>query len=235
MLEVADLEVRYGAVPALREVSLTVAENELVGVVGPNGAGKSTLLLAIAGALAPASGQIRFDGEDIGAQSAENIARLGLSMVPEGRRIFTQLSVEENLRLGTQMRRDRDRIERDFRQMLEVFPVLGERRSSPGGKLSGGEQQQLAIARALMTRPRLVLLDEPALGLAPMVSDAVYATLHRLREEQALTLLLVEQSTHRVLDNADRVYVLRHGRIELEGASERLDEEAVERAYFGYR
>lgn len=156
-------------------------------------------------------------------------------MVPEGRRIFTQLSVEENLRLGSQMRRDRNRVERDFRQMLEVFPVLGERLSSPGGKLSGGEQQQLAIARALMTRPRLVLLDEPALGLAPMVIDAVYATLHRLREEQALTLLLVEQSTHRALENSNRVYVLRHGRIELEGTSSSVDEKAVERAYFGYR
>ena len=235
MLEVADLDVRYGTAPALRAVSLTVAENELVGVVGPNGAGKSTLLLTIAGALAPACGRIRFDGESIGAQPAETIARLGISMVPEGRRIFTQLSVEENLRLGTQMRRDRDGIERDLRQMLEVFPVLGERLPAPGGKLSGGEQQQLAIARALMTRPRLVLLDEPALGLAPMVIEAVYETLHRLRKEQALTLLLVEQSTHRVLENADRIYVLRHGRIELDGSSAELDEKAVERAYFGYR
>ena len=235
MLEVTGLDVRYGTVRALRDVSLAVAENEIVGVVGPNGAGKSTLLLTIAGALQPAGGGIRFGGEVIGAMAAENIARLGISMVPEGRRIFTQLSVEENLRLGTQMRRDRNGIERDFRQMLEVFPVLGERLSAPGGKLSGGEQQQLAIARALMTRPRLVLLDEPALGLAPLVIEAVYATLHRLREEQALTLLLVEQSTHRALANADRVYVLRHGQIALEGASARLDERAVERAYFGYR
>lgn len=235
MLEVDRLDVRHGAVRALRDVSLAVAENEIVGVVGPNGAGKSTLLLTIAGALQPAAGEIRFGGEAIGAAAAENIARLGISMVPEGRRIFTQLTVEENLRLGTQMRRDRDAVERDFRQMLEVFPVLGERRSAPGGKLSGGEQQQLAIARALMTRPRLVLLDEPALGLAPLVIEAVYATLHRLREEQALTLLLVEQSTHRVLANADRVYVLRDGRITLEGASASLDEKAVERAYFGYR
>ena len=235
MLEVDRLDVRHGAVRALRDVSLAVAENEIVGVVGPNGAGKSTLLLTIAGALQPAGGAIRFRGEAIGAAAAENIARLGISMVPEGRRIFTRLTVEENLRLGTQMRRDRDGIERDFRQMLDLFPVLGERRSAPGGKLSGGEQQQLAIARALMTRPRLVLLDEPALGLAPLVIEAVYATLHRLRAEQALTLLLVEQSTYRVLANADRVYVLRHGRIALEGPSADLDEKAVERAYFGYR
>ena len=235
MLEVDRIDVRHGAVRALRDVSLAVAENEIVGVVGPNGAGKSTLLLTIAGALQPAGGAIRFRGEAIGAAAAENIARLGISMVPEGRRIFTQLTVEENLRLGTQMRRDRDGIERDFRQMLDLFPVLGERRSAPGGKLSGGEQQQLAIARALMTRPRLVLLDEPALGLAPLVIEAVYATLHRLRAKQALTLLLVEQSTYRVLANADRVYVLRHGRITLEGPSADLDEKAVERAYFGYR
>ena len=234
MLEVAQLDVRYGTVRALRGVSLSVAENEIVGVVGPNGAGKSTLLLTIAGALQPAGGRIRFAGEAIGAMAAESIARRGVSMVPEGRRIFTQLSVEENLRLGTQMRHDPAGIERDFQQMLDVFPVLSERLSAPGGKLSGGEQQQLAIARALMTRPRLVLLDEPALGLAPLVIEAVYATLRRLREEQALTLLLVEQSTHRVLANVDRVYVLRHGRIELEGVSRQLDEKAVERAYFGY-
>ena len=234
MLAIDGLEVAYGPVRALRGVTLEVAEGEIVSVVGPNGAGKSTLLLAIAGALDPSAGEVRFGGERISGRAAETIARLGISLVPEGRNIFTQLTVEENLRLGTQMRRDRDGIEPDFAEMLAVFPVLGERLSSPGGKLSGGEQQQLAIARALMTGARFILLDEPALGLAPMMVETVYSVLHRLREERGITLLIVEQSTHRALENADRVYVLRQGRIELEGTSRDLEEKAVEQAYFGY-
>jgi branched-chain amino acid transport system ATP-binding protein len=234
MLAVDGLDVAYGPVRALRGVSLQVAEGEMVSVVGPNGAGKSTLLLAIAGALAPSAGEVRFKDQRITGRATENIARLGISLVPEGRNIFTQLTVEENLRLGTQMRKDRDRIEQDYAEMLSVFPILGERLSSPGGKLSSGEQQQLAIARALMTGARFILLDEPALGLAPIIVETVYSVLQRLRAERAITLLIVEQSTHRALENADRVYVLRQGRIELEGASRELDEKAVEQAYFGY-
>ena len=234
MLRVDGLEVSYGPVRALRGVSLAIAEREIVCVVGPNGAGKSTLLLAIAGALAPTAGEIRLNDRPIQGRGAENIARLGISLVPEGRNIFTQLTVEENLRLGTQMRGDRAEVEKDYADMLEVFPVLGERLSSPGGKLSGGEQQQLAIARALMTGSRLILLDEPALGLAPMMVETVYSELNRLRDERAITLLVVEQSTHRAFENADRIYVLRQGRIELEGASQDLGEKAVEQAYFGY-
>jgi branched-chain amino acid transport system ATP-binding protein len=225
MLAVDGLEVSYGPVRALRGVSLTVGEGEMVSVVGPNGAGKSTLLLAIAGALAPSDGEIRLKEQSILGRPTE---------VPEGRNIFTQLTVEENLRLGTQMRRDKDRVEQDYAEMLAVFPILAERLLNPGGKLSGGEQQQLAIARALMTGARFILLDEPALGLAPIVVETVYEVLRRLREERAITLLIVEQSTHRALENADRVYVLRQGRIELEGPSGELDEKAVERAYFGY-
>ncbi len=234
MLGVDGLEVSYGPVRALRGVTLKVAEGEMVSVVGPNGAGKSTLLLAIAGALAPSAGEIRFNEQSILGRPTEAVARLGISLVPEGRNIFTQLTVEENLRLGTQMRRDRDRIEQDLAEMLAVFPILGERLSNHGGKLSGGEQQQLAIARALMTGARFILLDEPALGLAPIIVETVYSVLHRLRRERAITLLIVEQSTHRALENADRVYVLRQGRIELEGPSGELDEKAVEQAYFGY-
>ncbi len=235
MLGVDGLEVSYGPIRALRGVTMKVAEGEMVSVVGPNGAGKSTLLLAIAGALVPSGGEIRFNEGSILGRRTEAVARLGISLVPEGRNIFTQLTVEENLRLGTQMRRDRDRIERDFAEMLAVFPILGERLSNHGGKLSGGEQQQLAIARALMTGARFILLDEPALGLAPIIVETVYSVLHRLRRERAITLLIVEQSTHRALENADRVYVLRQGRIELEGPSGELDEKAVEQAYFGYR
>lgn len=234
MLGVDGLEVAYGPVRALRGVSLEVAAGEIVSVVGPNGAGKSTLLLTIAGALQPSAGEVRFEGAAISGRPTEAIARLGISLVPEGRNIFTQLTVEENLRLGTQMRRDREGIARDFAEMLTVFPVLRERLSSPGGKLSGGEQQQLAIARSLMTGARVLLLDEPALGLAPIIVETVYGVLHRLRDERAITLLIVEQSTHRALENADRVYVLRQGLIELEGASRALDEKAVEQAYFGY-
>jgi len=234
MLTVDQLQVRYGAVPALRGVSLEVAEGEIVSVVGPNGAGKSTLLMTIAGALAPSAGVVRFAGEAIAGRPAEAIARLGMSLVPEGRHIFTQLTVEENLRLGTQMRRDRAGIEADYAQMLAVFPILRERLKSPGGKLSGGEQQQLAIARALMTGARLIMIDEPALGLAPMVVETVYAVLRRLRAERAITLLIVEQSTHRALESADRIYLLRQGEIALSGASAALDEAQVEEAYFGY-
>lgn len=234
MLGVEDLKVAYGPVPALRGVTMKVAEGEIVSVVGPNGAGKSTLMLAIAGALAPTGGNILFKNQSILGRPTEAVARLGLTLVPEGRNIFTQLTVEENLRLGTQMRRDRERIERDFADMLDTFPVLRERLSRPGGKLSGGEQQQLAIARALMTGSRFLLLDEPALGLAPIVVETVYGVLHRLRRDRAITLLIVEQSTHRALENADRLYVLRQGRIELEGESRTLEQKAVEQAYFGY-
>jgi len=234
VLAVDRLEVSYGPVRALRGVSLEVAKGEIVTVVGPNGAGKSTLLLTIAGAIAPAGGAILLDEQAVAGTAPETIARLGVSLVPEGRNIFTRLTVEENLRLGTQMRRDRQAIESDFRDMLEIFPALRARLSTPGGKLSGGEQQQLAIARALMTRPELMLIDEPALGLAPMLVETVYEMLHRLREEQGITLLVVEQSTHRALENGDRVYVLRQGRVELGGASSELDEAEVERVYFGY-
>ncbi len=158
---------------------------------------------------------------------------MGVSLVPENRHVFTQLSVEENLRLGSQMRRDRDQVEADFERILGHFPFLRERLGTPGGKLSGGEQQQLVIARALMTRPRLMLLDEPALGLAPLIVQVVYDILHTLRES-GITLLVVEQSTHRALENADRLYVMRSGEIALHGESDSLTEAAVEAAYFGY-
>jgi branched-chain amino acid transport system ATP-binding protein len=225
--------VRYGRVPAVRGASVRVDAGEIVCIVGPNGAGKTTTLSTIAGTLTPAQGEIRLDGEPIDGLAPENIARLGVSLVPENRHVFTQLTVEENLRLGTQMRRDRDQIEGDFEHVLGHFPFLRERLGTPGGKLSGGEQQQLVIARALMTRPKLMLLDEPALGLAPLVVQVVYDILHTLRES-GITLLVVEQSTHRALENADRLYVMRSGEIALEGESERLTEAAVEAAYFGY-
>ncbi len=233
MLAVDDLHVHYGRVPAVRGVSFAVERGEIVCLVGPNGAGKSTTLLAVAGAVAPTRGTILLDGRPIGGQPPEAIARAGISLVPEGRHVFTQLSVEENIRLGAQMRTDRAGVEKDFQRMLAEFPFLGGRLATTGGKLSGGEQQQLVIARALMTSPRLMLLDEPALGLAPLVVETVYRILRGLRDA-GLTLLVVEQSTHRALANADRLYVIRSGTIVLHGRSGDLDEKAVEQAYFGY-
>ena len=219
--------------PAVRGASVRVEAGEIVCIVGPNGAGKTTTLGTIAGTLSPAEGAIRLDGEPIAGLAPETIARRGVSLVPENRHVFTQLTVEENLRLGSQMRRDRDQVEADFERILGHFPFLRERLGTPGGKLSGGEQQQLVIARALMTSPKLMLLDEPALGLAPLIVQVVYDILRTLRES-GITLLVVEQSTHRALENADRLYVMRSGEIALHGESESLTEAAVEAAYFGY-
>jgi branched-chain amino acid transport system ATP-binding protein len=225
--------VGYGRVPVVHGISINVDAGQIISLVGPNGAGKSTTLLAIAGVLTPSAGTILFDKRSIVGVAPEDIARMGLSLVPEGRHVFTQLSVEENIRLGAQMRADRDEVERDFKNMLAEFPFLAGRLSTPAGKLSGGEQQQLVIARALMTRPRLILLDEPALGLGPLVVETVYRILRGLRD-RGITLLVVEQSTHRALENADRIYVIRSGKIQLHGASSKLSDAEVEQAYFGY-
>ena len=233
MLEVDNIHVRYGRTRAVRGVSLKVDEGEIVCVVGPNGAGKSTTLRSIAGSLSPAEGTIKLRGRSIGGHSAENIARMGLSLVPEGRHVFGRLTVEENIRLGSKMRKDRSRIEADFERMLTSFPFLRDKLSTAGGKLSGGEQQQLVIARALMTQPKLMLLDEPSLGLGPLVVDTVYDIIHSLRQE-GITLLIVEQSTHRALENADRVYIMRNGEIVLQGKSSELTDDELEQAYFGF-
>ena len=233
MLAITNMSVGYGRVPVVHGISVNVDAGQIVSIVGPNGAGKSTTLLAISGVLTPSQGTIRFDNGSIVGVATEDIARMGLSLVPEGRHVFTQLSVEENIRLGAQMRADRDEIEKDFRNMLVEFPFLASRLPTPAGKLSGGEQQQLVIARALMTRPRLILLDEPALGLGPLIVETVYRILRGLRD-RGITLLVVEQSTHRALENADRIYVIRSGKIQLHGPSAKLSDEEVEEAYFGY-
>ena len=233
MLEVENLHVRYRRLRAVRGVSLTVGEGEIVCLVGPNGAGKSSTLRSIAGLHPPAEGDIRLGGRSVTGLAPETIARMGLSLVPEGRHVFTQLTVEENILLGSQMRRDRKQVKADFERMMESFPFLRGRLATPGGKLSGGEQQQLVIARALMTRPRLILLDEPSLGLAPMVVDTVYEILKGMRDD-GITLLVVEQSTHRALENGDRIYIIRSGQIELDGRCSELTDERVEQAYFGF-
>ena len=235
LLEVADLHVHYGRLAALRGISIGVEEGEIVCIVGPNGAGKSTTLLAISGALTPTSGSIRIGDKSVNGLSPEAIARLGVSQVPEGRHVFTTLTVEENLRVGTYMRADKAEIERDYRRVLELFPVLSERRNQPAGKLSGGEQQMLAIGRALLTNARILTIDEPSLGLAPSLVDRVYAVLLELREKEGLTLLIVEQSSERALKTADRIYVLRDGQVQIEGSAADLrDGTKIHQAYFGF-
>jgi branched-chain amino acid transport system ATP-binding protein len=235
LLAVEDLVVRYGALTALRGVSLRLEEGEIFFVTGPNGAGKSTLLKAIAGVVRPASGAIRLDGRPVGGEAPEAIARLGFSMVPEGRQVFGSLSVEENLRIGAGMRADRAAVARDLAQVYAVFPMLAERKGGPAGLLSGGQQQMLVIARALMTAPRLIAIDEPSLGLAPIVIDQVYELLLKLRAERGLTLLIVEQSSTRAVMTGGRMALLRSGRVVLEGDARALGAgDAVERAYFGY-
>lgn len=233
MLEIDNIHVQYGRIAAVRGISFSVGAGEIVTLVGPNGAGKSTTMMTIAGALTPVRGTVKLNDESLIGKSPEDIARLGISFVPEGRHVFSQLTVEENIRIGSDMRRDRQNIEPDFERVLGYFPFLRERLNTPGGKLSGGEQQQLAIARALMTRPKLILIDEPSLGLAPIVVDRVYEILRALREE-GNTLVVVEQSTHRALENADRIYVMRSGRIVLSGDSLSLTDKELETAYFGF-
>lgn len=234
MLHITDLQVSYGRTPALRGVGLEVKAGEAVFVVGPNGAGKSTLLKTLAGLLKPATGAILFEGTSIAGSAPEQLCREGLVLVPEGRHIFGTLSVRENLQLALTVRKDRAEAQQDLDWVLELFPRLRERYRSAAGYLSGGEQQQLAISRALLQRPRLMLIDEPSLGLAPLVIDQVYGTLKSLKE-RGITLLIVEQNTARLSDLADRVHVLRGGRIAatLDDFSE-AGEAALHAAYFGH-
>jgi branched-chain amino acid transport system ATP-binding protein len=234
-LEVNGLHVRYSELVALRDVSLTVAEGEVVCIIGPNGAGKSTLLAAIAGGVAPSRGMIRFRGQNIVDTSPEKIARLGLSLVPEGRHIFGSLTVEENLLIGASRRGDLREAAKDLTRVYDYFAPLKERRANPASRLSGGEQQMLAIARALMTRAPMILVDEPSLGLAPKIIDQIYRILLDLRVQEKLTLLINEQSSHRIVKQADRIYVLRAGEIRLHGtAAELRDGRAIKEAYFGF-
>ena len=234
MLEVENLVVRYGNIAALQGVSLSVDRGEIVGVIGPNGAGKSTLLLAVAGDVPVAAGDVRFDGRSLVGEAPEEIAWRGLSLVPEGRHIFHRLTVSENLSLGATVRNDRGAVADDLERVLELFPVLREYNRTEASRLSGGEQQMLAIARALLARPALLMLDEPSLGLAPIVIDRVFETLERLRAD-GLTILLIEQNASRTLELADRIYVLRTGLIELAGPSEELAHDPrFEEAFLGF-
>jgi branched-chain amino acid transport system ATP-binding protein len=234
LLELENVEARYGLVKALHGVSLSVAEGEIVAVLGANGAGKTTTLRAISGTVAR-GGKISFAGKSISRRSPETVTRLGIAHVPEGRGTLSGLSVGENLRLGAYVRRDRKSVREDEARVLAYFPWLAERRDQQAGTLSGGEQQMLALARALMLRPRLVLLDEPSLGLAPKVVAEIFRIVRGLNERQGLTVLVVEQNATLALEASSRAYVLEVGRVALSGTSDELRrDESVRRSYLGY-
>jgi len=233
MLEIAALDVRYGEIEAVRGLSLSVARGEIVALVGANGAGKSTTLAAVAGLHPPAKGRVRLDGEDVTGWPAEAISRRGLALVPEGRRIFASLTVAENLLLGGAVHLDRGEWRRREDELLDLFPILRKYYRNRGGNLSGGEQQMLAIARALMSKPKIVLLDEPSLGLAPQMIDIVFDLIARLRRE-GLTILLVEQNVALALEIADRAAVIANGEVALAGsAAELAASDLVRQAYLG--
>jgi branched-chain amino acid transport system ATP-binding protein len=233
LLAIDDLHVSYGTIPALRGISLRVRRGEIVAVVGPNGAGKSSLLNTIAGLVRPKRGHVRFADRQIDRLSIEDILRSGISLVPEGRHIFASMSVEENLRLGATIRSDADGVAKDIESLTQRFPILGKRWLQPAGRLSGGEQQQLAIARALLCRPALLMLDEPSLGLAPAIIDQVYDIVTDLRAN-GTTILVVEQNATRALKVANHTHILSGGALRLSGTSEELiNNPQFDAAYFG--
>jgi branched-chain amino acid transport system ATP-binding protein len=234
MLEVRNLAVRYGGIQALHDLSLSVPEGSIVTLVGANGAGKSTTLRTISGLVPPASGSIRFSGEEIARWPAHRIVAAGLAHVPEGRLVFPDLSVRENLMMGAYLRRDRKEIAADLEWVGEFFPRLRERITQQAGTLSGGEQQMLAIGRALMGRPRCLMLDEPSLGIAPLLVETIFARLVDLNKERGMTMLLVEQNASLALKVSHYAYVLETGTIHLEGPSQEVrNRPEVQAAYLG--
>ena len=233
MLKVTALTVNYGAIEAVRDLSFKVPDGQVVAVIGANGAGKSTTLNTIGGLLKPRSGYIELDGHDITGLRADQVARLGLAQVPEGREVLAPLNVEENLRLGAYVRRDKDEVESDLQSMFERFPILKSRRKQAAGLMSGGEQQMLAVARALMARPKLLTLDEPSMGLAPMMVNQIFEIITEIRA-QGVTLLLVEQNARKALQVADYAYVLEMGKLVHAAPSAELrDDPRIVTAYLG--
>lgn len=227
------MHVAYGGIKALKGIDLTVGRGETVMITGPNGAGKSTLMGALAGIVKPQQGRIEINGHVSSGVSAERIATMGLSMVPEGRHVFGSMSVLENLKIGAGLRHDKKKIADDLDHLFDVFPVLRERAFSQAGLLSGGQQQMLVIARALMTAPTLLAIDEPSLGLAPKITDQVYEALLKLQSERHLALLIVEQSSSRVIMTGARMVMLRSGKVVLQGQSREMNSELIQAAYFG--
>lgn len=235
LLEIRDLHAYYDNIAALRGVSLDVRDGEIVALIGANGAGKSTLLKSIAGLVAPRSGEILLEGRRIDGVKAHEVVRFGVALVPEGRQIFGRLTVLENLEMGAFTRSDKDAVKQSFEQVFELFPRLAERRGQVGGTLSGGEQQMLAIGRAIMAAPRLLLLDEPSMGLAPILVQQIFRTIREINRAGA-SILLVEQNATAALSLANRGYVLRVGEIVLEDSAASLQEnEQVKEAYLGGR
>ena len=234
MLEVRNIQTYYGNIQALKNVSLTINEGEIVTLIGANGAGKSTTLMSICGVTPPRHGEILFRGQPIQNLSAEKIVSLGICQVPEGRHIFPQMSVLENLEMGAYMRNDKAAIKSDIDYVFERFPILEQRRQQAGGTLSGGEQQMLAISRALLARPSLLLLDEPSLGLAPLIIKQIFEIIKKINVESNTTVFLVEQNANQALKIAHRGYVMENGAITLEDKAENLlSNEDVKRAYLG--
>jgi branched-chain amino acid transport system ATP-binding protein len=236
LLQLRQLQAGYGKILAVRDLELSIEEGEIIALLGANGAGKTTTLGAIARLVEIKGGTVEYAGRDIRRCSAEEIVRRGISLVPEGRRIFARLTIAENLAVGAASRGRGDvRVAEDRERMLDLFPILRSRYTSPAGTLSGGEQQQLAIARALMARPRMLLLDEPSLGLAPILVGRIFELISRLRSEEGLTILLVEQNVHRSLEICDRAYVMRVGRLVAHGTRDELLKGQVMQAYLGSR
>lgn len=233
MLEVKDLVVSYGAIKALKGISFKVEQGEVITLIGSNGAGKTTTLHSISNLIRKESGSILFEGEDITNVSADKIVNRGLIQVPEGRRVFANMSVKENIEMGAYLRKDKEEIKKDMEWCYELFPRLKERLAQMAGTLSGGEQQMLAMARALMSKPRLLLLDEPSMGLAPILVDEIFNIVHKI-SAGGTTILLVEQNAFKALSIANRAYILETGSIAKEGiASELANDDAVRKAYLG--
>ena len=234
MLELRNINTFYGNIQALHDISLSVDEGEIITLIGANGAGKSTTLMSISGIVPPRTGEVIFKGEPIHQLSPDKIVALGICQVPEGRHIFPDLTVAENLDMGAFLRRDSGQIKQDLEYIYDLFPILAERRHQPGGNLSGGEQQMLAISRALMAKPQLLLLDEPSMGLAPLVTKQIFDIIKKINQQHNTTIFLVEQNANLALKAADRGYVLETGQITMHGKTEdMLNNEDIQRAYLG--
>ncbi len=234
MLKVKDIHTFYGNIEALKGVSIDISDGEIITLIGANGAGKSTTLMSICGITPPRAGEITFMDQPITNMKPDRIVSLGICQVPEGRRIFPYLSVTENLDMGAFLRKDKDEIKKDMDYVFDLFPILAERRHQAGGTLSGGEQQMLAISRALMARPRLLLLDEPSLGLAPLIVRQIFEIVKKINTENNTTIFLVEQNANLALQVAHRGYVMENGRIVLTDAADRLlSNEDIRKAYLG--
>jgi len=234
MLKVENINAYYGNIQALKGVSLEVHEGEIVTLIGANGAGKTTTLMSLCGIVPPRSGQILFQGKPIQGLSGDKIVQMGIIQVPEGRRIFPNMTVMENLEMGAYLRTNKLLVKQDINMVMELFPILAQRRGQMGGTLSGGEQQMLAISRALMARPRLLLLDEPSLGLAPIIIQQIFDIIRKINHDNNTTIFLVEQNANQALKLADRGYVMENGHITLSDTAENLlDNEQVKKAYLG--